>query len=68
MAALTSAFALYPAFDAMEDRLAITVLRCDVTALMAGLAGIGGGDDDKTPAIGVHLVLEPFHQTAPIVA
>ena len=29
----------------MEDRLAITVLLDDVTALMAGLAGIGGEDD-----------------------
>ena len=52
----------------MEDRLALAVLLGDVTALVAGLAGIGGGDDDKLSAIGVHLVFEPFHQTAPIVA
>ena len=51
---------LIPALDVFEDRLALAVLLGDVTALMAGLAGLGGGDDDKLSAVGVHLVLEPL--------
>ena len=52
----------------MEDRLALAVPLGDVTALVAGLAGIGGGDDDKVSAIGVHLVLKPLRYATPIVA
>jgi len=48
--------------NAFEDRLALTVLRCDTAAFVAPLRGIGGADHLDPPR---RLVLEALYQLAP---
>ena len=54
-----------PAGDALENRLALAVFRCDMPAVRASLGRIRCGNELKPP---VNLVLQPGHPQSPPLA